>query len=270
MSRLKVVGLGIVFAGFAGCTDPVIDTSNEASIKTSVAEVRERLPEEKRNQFDEALQVLIFGQFDMEDVLGEGDVAMTEMETRYRAALAGKTAEEVIAQAEVIVEERKERERRQALAEIEELKASQAEAQKTREQLQKFRVIRSRFYKREQEFGRDQPVIELTVKNETIYPIAHAYFRGTVASPERSVPWLQESFNYSISGGVEPGEEATWNLAPNSYSEWGRVDAPSDAVLTVTVERLDGADGEALFSARDFSERDQRRLERLQEQYGGE
>lgn len=31
-------------------------------------------------------------------------------------------------------------------------------------------------------------------------------------------------------------------------SDWGRVDAPDDAVFTVTAERLDGPDEKALFS----------------------
>jgi len=51
------------------------------------------------------------------------------------------------------------------------------------------------------------------------------------------------------------------------FSGWGRVDAPDDAVFTVTVERLDGPDGEPVLSTRDFGERDARRLEELKRQY---
>ena len=46
---------------------------------------------------------------------------------------------------------------------------------------------------------------------------------------------------------LEPGESADWNLAPNMFSDWGKVEELDDMVFTVTTTRLDGADGEALF-----------------------
>src|SRR5690606_7385032 len=104
-------------------------------------------------------------------------------------------------------------------------------------------------------------------KNGTEHAVARAYFEGTIATPGRSVPWLTETFNYSIPGGLESGEEANWALAPNMFSEWGTVDAPDDAVFTVTVYRLDGADGEPLLTTDGFSERNAKRLAELQEKY---
>jgi hypothetical protein len=185
-----------------------------------------------------------------------------------RDALNGKTAEQVLAQAEQIQAERKAREKEQALAEIRELVAKRDKAEQAEQQLDKFQVVRSRFYMRERQYLGKQPIIELTVKNGTDQAISRAYFSGTIASPDRSVPWHEDQFNYSISGGLEPGEEATWTLAPNSYSDWGKVDAPADAVFTVLVEKLDGPDGEVLYSTRDFSERDRNRLAELKKQYG--
>ena len=140
-------------------------------------------------------------------------------------------------------------------------------AEQAKQQLDKFQVVRSRFYMRERQYLGEQPIIELTVKNGTDQAISRAYFSGTIASPDRSVPWHEDQFNYSISGGLEPGEEATWTLAPNSYSDWGKVDAPADAVFTVMVEKLDGPDGKVLYSTRGFSERDQERLAELKQQY---
>jgi hypothetical protein len=106
------------------------------------------------------------------------------------------------------------------------------------------------------------------VRNGTDKAVARAYFEGTIASPDRSVPWHKDTFNYSISGGLEPGEQATWNLAPNMFSDWGKIDAPSDAVFTVTVERLDGADGEPIYSTTEFGEYERERLEQLKKEYG--
>jgi PBP1b-binding outer membrane lipoprotein LpoB len=250
-----------------GCSDPTIDASSEAKMKESVANVRESLPEAKRSDFDQAVQLIAFSQIDMKSLFANGDADAGDMEGKMRDALNGKTAAQVLAQAEEIQAERKAREKEQALAEIRELVAKREKAEQAKQQLDKFQVVRSRFYMRERQYLGKQPIIELTVKNGTDQAISRAYFSGTIASPDRSVPWHEDQFNYSISGGLEPGEEASWTLAPNSYSDWGKVNAPADAVFTVMVEKLDGPDGEALYSTRDFSERDQERLAELKQQY---
>ena len=54
------------------------------------------------------------------------------------------------------------------------------------------------------------------------------------------------------------------------FSDWGKVDAPADAIFTVTVEQLDGADGEPIYSTRELSERDLERLNELKKKYGVE
>ncbi len=270
MKNIKVLGLAIALALLAGCSDPKIDASSDESMKASMQKVRESLPESKRKEFDEAMKVLAFSQIDMKDLFAQGAAGVGNLEGKVRESLNGKTGGQVIAEAERIQAERKERERQQALEEIRELETKRAKSENAREELKKFQVIRSRFYLREREFMGKQPIIELTVKNGTGKAVSQAYFEGTIASPDRSVPWHKDTFNYSISGGLEPGEEATWNLAPNMFSDWGKVDAPSDAVFTVTVEQLDGADGEPIYSTREFTERDSERLKELKKEYGVE
>lgn len=268
MNGVRVLGLLIAITMLAACGDPKIDASSEEAMKSSVEKVRKALPEAKRKDFDEAMQVLAFGHIDIRDLLAEGVAGAGNLEGKIRQSLDGKTGEQVIAEAERIQAERKERERQQALEEIRELEAKRVKAESAREQLKKFQVVRSRFYTREQAFVGKQPIIELTVKNGTDQAVSRAYFEGTLASPNRSVPWHKDTFNYNISGGLEPGEGATWNLAPNMFSDWGKVDAPADAVFTVTVEQLDGADGKPIYSTREFDERDLERLNKLKKTYG--
>jgi hypothetical protein len=143
------------------------------------------------------------------------------------------------------------------------------QAEKDKTMLAKFEVKRSRFYKRKQGtyYVTEEPIIELTVMNGTDKAVSRAYFTGTLASPNRSVPWIKDDFNYEISGGLEPGEEVTWYLAPNMFSDWGEVDAPKDAVLTVEVKQLDGPDGEEMYSVNNFGEDEQERLEELLANY---
>jgi hypothetical protein len=261
----------VMFASLAsimvGCSEPTIDVSSDEAMKSSSQKVRESLPESKRADFDEALQILLFSQIDMKAIFTEGAAGVGNLEGKMRSTLDGKTADEVIAEANKIKAERQARERAQALAEIQELEERRRLSIKALEELKKFEVLRSRFYMRERDFGGMQPIIELTVKNGTNSPVSRAYFEGTIASPGRSVPWHKDAFNYSISGGLEPGEEASWNLAPNMFSGWGKVDAPADAIFTVTVEKLDGPDGQTLYSVQDFGEREAKRLAELKSKY---
>jgi Ca2+/Na+ antiporter len=193
----------------------------------------------------------------------------TAKQTKELAERKEKEAKEFAAKKENEVKElaaRQEAEKNQALEEIKELMAKQEAVNNAKFNLSRFVVERSRFYKYKERY-REKPAIELTVRNGTDQAVARAYFKGTISSPGRSVPWLVEEFNYSIKGGLEPGEKANWRLAPNQFGEWGQVDAPSDAIFTVDVVRLDGADEKAIFDASGLTEYEQRRLIELKSEF---
>lgn len=270
MKTINVFILALALLVLAGCGDPKIDVSTDETMKTSIEKVRKSLPESQRKEFDKALMELAFNQIELKDFLSQGGKDTEAFKGKVRQSLDGKTGEQVIFYAERIQTERKERERLQALEEIRELEAKQAISEKAREELKKFKVVRSRFYLQERQYIGSQPIIELTVQNGTDKAISRAYFEGTLASPNRSIPWHKGGFNYSISGGLEPGERATWNLAPNMFSDWGKVNAPPDAVFTVEVERLDGPDGQVIHSTKEFGERDRERLKELKKKYNVE
>ena len=265
-SSALVVLIGVALV-VSGCSKPTIDTSSDETMKASAQKVRESLPESKRAEFDEAIQILAFSQLDMSTIMAGGASGAAAIEAKVKGTLSGKNAEEIIAQAAQVKAERQAREREQALNEIKELEKKRLEAEQSREELKKFEVVRSRFYVQERQYVGKQPIIELTVKNGTASPVSRAYFNGVISSPNRSVPWHKDDFNYGIKGGLEPGEEASWSLAPNMFSDWGKVDAPSDAIFTVTVEKLDGPDGETLFSAKGFDEGDAKRLAELKSKF---
>lgn len=188
-------------------------------------------------------------------------------QTAMSDQLDGLTAEEIFKKRDQILTERKQREKKQALTEIKELKSKKEKASKAAQELAQFEVLNSRFYLEEQKYGRPKPVIALTVRNRTAYPISRVYFDGVVASPDRSIPWISETFNYTIPGGLEPGEATQWQLLPNQFSEWGTTPVPDDAILTVTTYKLEGSTGEVLFDSK-FSDRDKQRLDSLLEEFG--
>jgi hypothetical protein len=236
-------------------------------MKTSIENVRQSLSKERKEKFDNALNILVFSQINLRGLFVDGATDTSLSKAKMKDVLDGKSGEEVIAEAEKIIIKRKRKEKNQALNEIQELQDKQEKSNSAKISLKEFKVVRSRFYKEKQEYGRDKAVIELTVRNGTPYPVSKAYFKGTLASPDRSVPWLVEAFNYQIPGGVEPGEEVQWLLAPNQFGSWGLVKVPDNTILTVEVEQIDGPDGKPLFTSRNFSERDAKRLKRLKLEY---
>lgn len=144
---------------------------------------------------------------------------------------------------------------------IKRLETKRHEAEIARVKLKGFQVQRSRFYRNTGQFSRGEPVIELTVKNTLDVAVARAYFRGILATPGRAIPWVDDEFNYVIRGGLESGEEATWHLSPNMFSDWGHAPRDrQDMVLTVEVTRVDGADDKSIFDS-EFNADDQSRLE---------
>lgn len=263
----KLTAALTVAIALTACGDPRLDGSSLDALTESSEKMMTKLSDEKEAQFGEAMQVIALKDLDVGAIIS-GRLAGEDAIKRLAKEVDGKTADEVIAHANAIKAERAERERLQALEEIAELEARLAVAEDAKIELAKFSVSRSRFYLRERQYSyRNEPIIEMAVQNGTQHPISRARFKGTISSPDRSIPWLVEDFSYSIAGGLEPGEAADWTLAPNAFGPWGSVSAPDDAVFTVEVVRLDGPDGETLFDASGLSERDLKRLSSLKEQY---
>ena len=262
----KIWAIGVLVLLLAGCDKPKIDATSDESMKQSIEKVRESLPENKRAEFDNAIKVAIFSNVNFADILNSGaSVDKEELDRKFRETLSGKTGDEVISYAQKINAERELKQKQQAIAEINELEKKKASAEKSKEDLKKFEVLSSRFSLEKGSLGVPQPKIKLQVKNNTGKTISRAFFYGVITSPNRSVPWFEEDFNLEIPGGIEAGEEATWNLEPNMFSDWAKVNAPSDAVFTVTVMRLDGNDKKTLFDASGFTQQDQERLDSLKE-----
>ncbi|MGP9696226.1 DUF6694 family lipoprotein [Halomonas sp. AOP27-A1-34] len=239
MRLLLVVALSMAMLSTA-CADPTIDGSNQRQFESSLEEVRATLNESEVERFNEALagymmRTMMAGR----NILEFGELNEDEMEELYneaRQSLHGLTAEEVLA-------------RVQGEAPTDTEEVSDVDASVAQEMLDRFEIEHARYFVREESYTRGSPVIELRVTNNTGEPVSRGYFRGILQTPGRSVPWVDETFNYSIAGGIEPGETLEWSLAPNQFGPWGNSSIPDDAVLNVEVIRLDGPSGEPLWQA---------------------
>lgn len=266
MHKLFYLVAFITAFALVGCGEQRIDGSSDESMQASVDKMLEGLSAEEQEAFKEAVLVVALDGKNILDAATSGNAETVA--AGFKAKLDGMTRSDVMAKADQLTKERHERERAQALAEIKELEAKVQAAEAAKADLAKFQVVRSRFYQREEKYSfRKKPIIELTVKNGTEHAISRVYFEGTVASPGRSVPWIKDTFNYQIAGGLEPGEEVSWSLAPNQFSDWGKTVVPADAVLTLVTYKIDGANGETLYSAEGLSERALKRLATLKAKY---
>ncbi|EBU2522188.1 hypothetical protein CUK46_13310 [Salmonella enterica] len=263
----KLTGVIAFALLLTACDKPKIDASSDQSMKESIQKVRESLPADKKAQFDDAVKVVAFSQINMRELMQAGTSSGDVYETKIKSALEGKTGDEVINYAQTIRLEREKREKEQALQEIKELEAKQTSATQAAEKMKAFKVERSHFYFQKEDYGNDQPILDISVENGTDKAVARVFFKGVIASPGRSVPWFSDVFNYKISGGLEPGEKANWKLAPNRYSDWGKLKVPADAIFTVTVIGLEDADGKSIYGDAEFSERDADRLNQLRDKY---
>jgi len=261
MKRMLLVGLVAVL--LAGCGDPKLDATTEATLQESTKKVAEKLSPEEKKQFAADLMLIALSKMDL--VNKSADV----MQQEINSSMNGKTAAELNELANNIRFERDKKQKEQALLEIKALQSKVAAAAVAKAELSKFTVPKSRVLSQAEKYSNiPQPIIELTVQNGTTHPISRAYFKATIASPERAVPWFVDVFSYDIGGGLEAGEGAVWKLLPDKYGKWGHIEAPASAYVSVEVYRLDGPDGKALFDASGLSEGEQARLDTLQKQYG--
>lgn len=267
MQRVNSPFLILAATLIAACGgDPKLDATSSEKLQSSLEEVRQSLPVDRREVFDSAYQKVALGGGDafsvgMEMLAGASEGEIPES---VRNRLDGKTARDIFRMADSIHLEELKEEVASLETRVSNLVEEQKRAAEAQKNLRDFQVLRSRFYKRENALGMEEPILDLTVENATDTAISRVFFTGTIKSPERAVPWLDsKSFNYTVPGGVEPGEQTRWRLKPNMFSEWGNVDAPDDAEFSVEVVELRGPDGETLWSSRDFGDQEQAELDSL-------
>ncbi|WP_371860127.1 DUF6694 family lipoprotein [Halovibrio variabilis] len=251
----------------AGCSDPKIDTSSMPASVVSVEKVRESLPAYKRGEFDRGLIIIATSTFSGVDILNPQRMNAAEIAESANAQMHGLTGDQVIHRADKILRDRRARARDHAIRTLKRLENKHAQASSDQQQLARFSIDNARYYMSESPYGALEPVIDLDVTNGTDQAISELFLRGVVTSPERTVPWVDETFYYVVAGGIEPGETRQWSLAPNRFGPWGNAQIPDDAELTITLKALRGSDDQPLWDSPPLSEGETAKLERLRDEY---
>jgi hypothetical protein len=230
--------------------------------------VREALHPDRDGYFDAAMEALIASHFNLHDSPATFvDPETNESFDDLASLLHGKTGEEVIAVAARVKAAEEASEREWALGKIQELLAARDACEASRPELRKFEVLRARYSPGNDSAGR-KPEFHLRVRNGTQHTVSRVYFEGRMTIPGQPEPWAEDELKYEVEGGLEPGEEAEWRVAPKITSRWTILQPPADVDLVVTPTRLDSPDGQPPLSIREFTEQEAAVLASLQRKYG--
>ena len=218
---------------------PRIDTSTEESYSKSLEKMKKSLSEQENNELEEALQALLFSNVNEEDGLFEAIAQMADtgkLQASLFSQIDGKNAREIIALAKEKRRGRRMAELASITQEISSLEKKREEATKSAAILAKLPISSPRFYWSEGAFS-SEPAIEFKIANQTGVAISRVFFHGTVSTPGRTIPWIDEDFNYTVSGGLEHGETKHLQLTPNQFGPWGNRDVMNrtDTVLVMRV-----------------------------------
>lgn len=266
--KLRFLAVLIISILLLGCAEPILDASSEENMRASLRKTREALPEAQRQEFDDAMEVLVYSQTDLRGLFVPEYLDVNNEKATLRALLDKKSGLEIIAKANALKRQRQRIEQQQDQEEIASLEGKFRRVAQATDQLQKIKILESRFYEYEQNPGRKIPVVELKIVNETLYAVSRIYFDFALRVPGNSLPMHKGRFHFDIRGGMKPGAVVHGHLAPPSLSnEEGSVRLPRNVISEVVVVRIDGPDGNALYSAMEFGEEEQTRLAELRKKY---
>lgn len=260
----KLMLLFLIFIVFAACSNPKMDASTEETTKESISKLREALPEPQRPEFDEAIQTLLSNS----GTAKGSSLASAEITEEVRARIEGKNATQIIAEASQVKAERERHEQELVKQEIEKLEAKYQAFTYANEQLGRIKILSSGFYVVKNAMREERPVIELRVKNDTPYPVYRAYFEFSLTGPGIDNTSNPMKFHYDIPNGLLPGTQSHWHLSSETFSDWDNMKIPKKPVVNISIVRIDGPDGNALFAQQGFSEQEKTRLAELKQKYG--
>ena len=224
-----ILGLGLALSG---CGPKTLETSSVEKLESSLAALREQIEIEQRDRLDEALKYLVGDSAIMSD---EANPPHPELVLALYEPLKGMTAEGIVAEAM-----RKRLDQVQtAISDLEQLKVGSEAA---RAELDRFKLEKSRVYKRNRGFL-EWPVIEFKAENNTDDVIWLIHFRAALLRPGYDEPWLVESFDQLVLNGLAPEERDLWRIEPEQREWVTLIDPHPDFRFTLEIMRLEGLGG---------------------------
>jgi hypothetical protein len=244
---LAVTGLAALFVG---CGPNTLETSSVEKLEKSLTVLREQSELEERDRLDEALKYLVGDEAVVTSEEGE-DPSHPELVLALYQPLKGMTAEGIIAEA-----------MRQRLDEVQsavtELEQARVGSEEARAELDRFKLEKSRVYKRNRGFL-EWPVIEFKAENNTDDVIWLIHFRAALMRPGYDEPWLVETFDQLVLNGLAPEERDLWRIEPEQQEWVSLIDPHPDFRFTLEIMRLEGL-GDTLIAGTEWGDIEEVRL----------
>jgi hypothetical protein len=246
-----VVGLGLFVAG---CGPTTLETSSVEKLEKSLTVLREQSELEQRDRLDEALKYLVGEEAVITDKEGEEgeETSHPELVLALYEPLKGMTAEGIVAEA-----------MRQRLDQVQSavtaLEQAKVGSEAARAELDRFKLEKSRVYKRNRGFL-EWPVIEFKAENNTDEVIWLIHFRAALMRPGYDEPWLVETFDQLVLNGLDPGERDLWRIEPEQQEWVSLIDPHPDFRFTLEIMRLEGLGG-TVIAGTEWGDIEEMRLE---------
>ncbi|MDH3815702.1 MAG: hypothetical protein OEV48_14525 [Acidobacteriota bacterium] len=228
---VAVAGLGVLGVG---CGPSTLETSSVEKLEKSLAVLREQSELKQRDRLDEALRYLVGEEAIVTSEEGE-EPSHPELVLALYEPLKGMTADGIIAEA---MRERLD-EVQSAVTELEQAKIG---SDKARAELDRFKLEKSRVYKRNRGFL-EWPVIEFKAENNTDDVVWLIHFRAALMRPGYDEPWLVETFDQLVLNGLAPGDRDLWRIEPEQQDWVNLIDPHPDFRFTLEIMRLEGLGG---------------------------
>jgi hypothetical protein len=241
----------------SGCIfDPAFDTSSWEAFQKSSAAVRAKLSNDDLRRLEIALKYLLLEGTLRNDGQWLNTVVARESFANPRAILAGlgpringRSAAAIVKDLSIKLD-----------VEISEI---ESRMQNVEGVLTAVEVASATYYWRRSGYF-NKPVIEFSVYNGGKVPISRVYISGVLTTPNRSIPWVKQSFTINFKGGLEPRERKrmTFDSLTGEWSDKNLSDL-TNAELKLAVTNFEDASGEKVIAVDSNSLEVKRRVRSL-------
>ena len=225
----------------AGCSGGTFDTDSASSFGKSVGEAQNRLPQNERSAFAEGLTVL-------------HSRSTHRSQEDAREDVSRNSVEEIVSVGVRSLLEKHHDELQSLQWQLTRLQEQDAKASA-------FKVSKALLEFGSGTFGRADRMVSLRVHNGLQASVSRVFVKVKAESSGRAVPWIRDVFNFSIAGGIEPGEKYEGSFRMNMFSGWSSVPSDrDDIVLSVEAYKVLDHEGETIFDIPPGEEYQERQL----------
>lgn len=264
---IKHLSFFLIFL-FIGCGDNKVDTSSDKALKQSIEDIRNTLSTDKLKEFNEALPILMFKDFDSKNAFLKQDFLVDLELSKVKANLEDKTADEIITESKIIKKDRIIKRKEELKEKINLLEQKKQKTKDFEDKLStNLTVSNIVLNKKNSEYS--QGNISFVLSNNLNFTISSIEFELKFISPNIEVPWTTATLNESIPGGIASNEKTNIETSISTFYIRGNKldDLPLDAIPVVSITSIYNSSNKKIKEQDSFSNWDESQLERLKKEY---